>query len=96
MIRNSGTILRRAPFATRKAIDHYNKCAEVCRNSGYSTFLGITYLELGRFYKRKGKRDQAMETLSAAARIFKECEANASLKQAEDLLKSLDNKRGKA
>jgi class 3 adenylate cyclase/tetratricopeptide (TPR) repeat protein len=95
LLKNARTLLGRVPFSTRKAILHFNRCAEICRKSGYVTYLGTSYLELGHFYQKKGKRELARENVFAAAKIFREIDAGANLKQAEKLLEILEKGRRK-
>jgi tetratricopeptide (TPR) repeat protein len=92
LLRNIGIILRRAPFATKKTIYHYQRCAAICQKSGNNSSLAMTYLELGRLYQSKRKRNPARENLLAAARLFQECEARLNQEKAEVLLRSLDKK----
>jgi hypothetical protein len=92
LIRNIGFILRQTPFATRKAILHYNKATQICRDCGYNGLLGKVHLELGRLYQQKGKKEPAWENLSAAVRLCRECEDTGSLIQAEALLESLEKR----
>jgi hypothetical protein len=89
LIRNLGPIIRLVPFANRKAVFHFSKCADISRECGFGSYLGMAYLELGRLYKNKGKKAPASENLTLAVKIFREYEAAGSLKQAEELLKSL-------
>jgi class 3 adenylate cyclase/tetratricopeptide (TPR) repeat protein len=96
LLKNAGTLIKRVPFATQKAILHFEKCAEVCRRSGYITYLGITYLELGRFCLKQGKGEMARTHLASAVKIFREIGAGANLKQAEELLQTLEKSRRKA
>ncbi len=95
LLRNAVTIFQRVPFAAQKAILHFKKCAEICQKSGYTIFLGTTYLELGRLYKNQGKNELAWEHISAAAIIFREINAGSNLEQAERLLEILDRGRRK-
>jgi class 3 adenylate cyclase/tetratricopeptide (TPR) repeat protein len=93
LVKNPGFILTHAPFAGRRAIDHLTKSARTCRSCGFDSLLGMVYLELGRLYKKKGKKDLASENLTRAIELCRECEAAGSLKQAEDLLMSLERAR---
>jgi class 3 adenylate cyclase/tetratricopeptide (TPR) repeat protein len=93
MMQNLGFILRHAPFAARKAIAHYEIAANIAKECGFNSFLGMTFLELGRLYKQKGNTGLARQNLSAAVKLCRECEAIGNLKQAESLLESLINKK---
>jgi class 3 adenylate cyclase/tetratricopeptide (TPR) repeat protein len=92
LMRNLGFILRHAPFATRKAVLHYNTAVQICRDCGFTGWLGMVYKELGHLYQIKGKTELARENLSAAVELYRECEDMANLKQAEFLLESLEKR----
>jgi class 3 adenylate cyclase/tetratricopeptide (TPR) repeat protein len=89
LAKNFRFILRHVPFATQKAVVHLNNCAAICRDCGFTSISGMVYLELGRLYKNKGKKELAREKLSTAVKLCRECEAAGNLKQAEELLASL-------
>ena len=52
-------------------------------------FLGQVYLSQGLLYKASKRTDQARQCILVAIDIFKECEAEAYLKQATEALDSL-------
>ncbi len=89
MMKNPGFILSNAPRATTRAIAYLNHAAEIFKECGAKPFEGISYLELGHFYKQKGKKNTAKENLFKAIQLFRECEAQAYIKQTESLLNSL-------
>jgi hypothetical protein len=92
LMKNLGFILWHSPFATRKAILHYDKAIRICRDCGYNNWLGMLHLELGRLYHKKGKPEPARENLSAAIEICGECGDTTSLAQAETLFQSLEDR----
>ncbi len=89
LIKNLVFLLSHAPFAYRRAIIHFNISARICKEHGFNSGLAMVYLGLGQLYKQKAKKTLARETLIMATRLCRECEALASLKQAEELLSSL-------
>ena len=93
LLKNLGFILRTAPFAKRKAIAYYVESAAICRDCGFQAMLGMILLELGRLYKKAGKRELAMHNLAEAVKLCQECGAVGSVKQAQDVLKSLENEK---
>ena len=72
-----------------EAEEHFNKAIEVSTEVGAKGFLGTAYLDLGLLNKALKKTDKARECLSEAINVFKECEAELNLKQAEEALASL-------
>jgi class 3 adenylate cyclase len=93
LVKNFRFILRHIPFATQKAIVYFNNCAAICRDGGLTSISGMVYLELGRLYKIKGKKELAREKLSMAVKLCRDSETAGSLKQAEELLASLDERK---
>jgi class 3 adenylate cyclase len=95
LIKNLGFLLRHAPFATRKAVFHYNQAIRICQDCGFKVWLGMTLVELGRLYQRKGKKEPARENLSAAVKLCRESGDAGSAAQAEALLRALDEKESR-
>jgi hypothetical protein len=91
LLKNLGFILQNAPFATRKAIKYYSECSAVCRECGFQALLGMILLELGGLYKKKGRKELARQNLTEAVRLCRESGAISGVKQAEGLLKSLED-----
>ena len=90
MAKNIGYLVKNVPFATQKAEKHFNKAIELCKENGMKGFLGVAYLSLGRLYKASKRADQSRQCILVAIDIFKECEAEAYLKQANEALDSLE------
>jgi class 3 adenylate cyclase/tetratricopeptide (TPR) repeat protein len=86
LAQNIGFLVKNAPFAGKKAEEHFNKAIEIFREIGANGFLGMACLDLGLLYKVRKKTDQARECLSEAIHIFEECEAEVYLKQAKNAL----------
>jgi class 3 adenylate cyclase/tetratricopeptide (TPR) repeat protein len=89
LAKNIGFLAKNVPFAGKKAEEHFNKAIEILREVGANGFLGPAYLDLGLLYKARKRTDQARECISEAINIFKECEAEVYLKQANETLESL-------
>ncbi|MHC4457489.1 MAG: adenylate/guanylate cyclase domain-containing protein [Planctomycetota bacterium] len=89
LIRNIGFLFKNIPFASRKAEDHFNKAIQVAEEIGAKGILGKAYLDLGLLHNAKERKAMAMECISNAIQLFKQCEAEVYLKQAKEALASL-------
>jgi class 3 adenylate cyclase/tetratricopeptide (TPR) repeat protein len=89
LTRNFGFIAKNAPFAEKKAEQHYNKAVALYREMGAKGELGEALLGLGQLYKAKKRNEKAHECFSDAVQLFQECDAHVFLKQAEEALASL-------
>ena len=89
LAKNFGFIVKNAPFAEKKAEDHFNKAIELFREMGAKGELGEAFLGLGRLYKAKKRNGKARECFSEALHLFEECDAHVYLKQAKEALASL-------
>ena len=87
--KNIGFLLKHVPFATKKAENHYQKAMGLAQEIGSKSNLGQAKLELGRLYKIRGRKDEARQSMSDAARLFEECGADAFLKRTREELASL-------
>jgi tetratricopeptide (TPR) repeat protein len=90
MAKNIGFIVKNAPFAEKKAEQHYNKAIALLREMGAKGYLGQAFLGLGRLYKAKKKNEKARECFWEAVHLFRECDAHVYLKQAEEAVASLE------
>jgi tetratricopeptide (TPR) repeat protein len=72
LIKNIGFILINLPFAGRRAVEHFNKAAQILRRTDSASALGNVYLELGRFYQKKGKKALASENLNRAIQLYQQ------------------------
>jgi len=89
MAKNVGFLVKSVPFATKKAEEHFNKAIELLKEIGANGFLGNTYLSLGLLYKSSKRTDQAKQCILEAIDIFRDCGAEANLKQANEAFDSL-------
>jgi tetratricopeptide (TPR) repeat protein len=88
MTKNVGFLVKNAPFAGRKAEEHFNKAISIFEEIGSKGFLGTAYLDLGLLYKNRGRTDQGRYYISKAINIFEETEAKVYLEQAKEALAS--------
>ena len=88
--KNIGFLLKNIPIAAQKAEEHLNKAAETAKKIGAKSILGPAYLDLGRLHKTKKRTDKAAECITAAIKIFDECEMDGFLKQAKEMLESIN------
>jgi tetratricopeptide (TPR) repeat protein len=89
MAKNIGFLMKNVPFASKKAVEHFNRAIEVSKKIGAKGPLGLAYLDLGMFYKSKKETDQARACLAEAIRIFEQNGAKIYLKQGKEALASL-------
>ena len=89
LAKNIGFIVKNAPFADRKAQEHFNRAIEISREVGAKPSLGRALFNLAQLHKAKKRTEQARECLSEAVHLFRECDAHVYLKQAEEALASL-------
>jgi tetratricopeptide (TPR) repeat protein len=90
MAKNIGFLVKNVPFATRKAEEHFKKAIELFKEIGMKGFLGQAYLSRGLMYKASKRNDEARPSILEAINLFKECEADGWLKQANNALDSLE------
>jgi len=90
LIKNIGFLAKNIPFAAKKAEEYFNKAIEEAREIGARGIMGQAYLDLGLLHKTKKQIEQAKECTSQAIRLFDECEAEVHLKQAKEVLESLE------
>jgi tetratricopeptide (TPR) repeat protein len=89
LAKNFAFMVKNAPFAEKKAEQHYNKAIALYREMGAKGELGEALLGLGRLHKAKKRNEKADECFSEAVQLFQECDAHVYLKQAQDELASV-------
>jgi tetratricopeptide (TPR) repeat protein len=82
-------LIKNVPFAAKKAEAYFQSAIRQFEDMGATGWIGRASLDLGRFHKRKGRKDQARQYLNDAISLFEECEADCFLKQAREELASL-------
>jgi tetratricopeptide (TPR) repeat protein len=90
LAKNIGSIVKIAPFAEKKAEQHFNKAIALFREMGAKVDLGQALLGLGRLYKAKKRNEKAHECFSEAVHLFQECDAHVYLSQAKEALTSVE------
>ena len=90
MMKNVGFLAKNVPFATKKAEGYFNNAIESAKRSGAKGFQAMAYLGLGLLYKAKKRNAKAKKCISDAIKIFEECDAHMHLKQAKEVLASLE------
>jgi tetratricopeptide (TPR) repeat protein len=86
LAKNIGFIVKNAPFADRKAQEHFNRAIDILREVGSKSTLGRAFFSLGQLHKAKKRNEQARECFSEAVHLFQECDAYVYLKQAKEAL----------
>ena len=90
LVKNIGSIVKNAPFADRKAEEHFNKAIEMFKEAGAIGYLGQAVFGLGQLFKAKKRNEKARECLREAVHLFQECDAHVYLKQAKEALTSVN------
>jgi tetratricopeptide (TPR) repeat protein len=72
------------------AADHLNKAIEIAQEIGAKGLLGDATLDLGRLHIAMQRKDQARECILKAIDLFEQCEIEAPLKEAREVLASLE------
>lgn len=90
LAKNIGFIAKTAPFADRKAKEHFNKAIEIFKDVGAKVYLGQAFFYLGRLHKVKKRNEKASECFSVAVHLFQESDAPVYLKQAQEELVSVE------
>ena len=89
LARNIGFMVKNVPAAGKKAEYHFKRTIEVAKKVGAKSWIAMSYYDLGLLHKAKKRNDRAIECISKAIQIFRECEAEIYLKQAREALASL-------
>ena len=89
LAKNIGFLVKEAPFADKKAENHFNKAIDVSKEIGAKGILGDAYLNLGLLHKAKGRTEQAKKCISDAIQVFEHSKAEVYLQQAKEALASL-------
>jgi len=89
MIKNVGFLLKNVPMADRKGQKYLKKALEVSKKIEAKGIEAVVHLNLGRLHKVKKRTEMAQECFSNAIELFKVCEAETYLKQANEELESI-------
>jgi hypothetical protein len=89
LITNIGFLLKHVLFASRKAEHHFNKSILVAKEIGAKSTLGMAYLDLALIHRKKGRQNRARGSVLNAIEVLEQCDAKVFLKQAREILASL-------
>jgi class 3 adenylate cyclase/tetratricopeptide (TPR) repeat protein len=89
MTKNIGFLVKNVPFAGKKAEEHFSKAIEVAKEIGAKGTLGQAYLGLGLLKKAMKRKNQALDSISQAIKVFEDSGADGPKKQAQEALASL-------
>lgn len=90
IVKNIGCIVRKVPFAARRAEAHFKKAIETSRRLGANYILGQCCFELSLLYKSRKKGAQARELLKECVCIFEKGGFKNMLIKAKDALSSCE------
>ena len=94
MVKNIGFLLTNLPVVNRKVEQHFTNAIELAREVNARGILAQAYLDFGIYHQTKKRPDKARECITRAIVLFNECKAEGYLKQAEEVLGSLDDRDG--
>jgi class 3 adenylate cyclase/tetratricopeptide (TPR) repeat protein len=87
--KNIGFLFKNIFFVGKKAKRHLTNGIELARQTGAKGFLGQPCLQMSVLHKVKGQRAKAKECILEAIEVFEECDFEAHLHRAKELLASL-------
>ena len=90
LVKNVGFLAKTLPFADRKAEERLNEAIRISEEIGAKGILGQAYFDLSLLHKAKKRTDPARECVSKAMQLFEQCKADVYLRQARDVLASLE------
>lgn len=86
---NLGFLLRRVPFAARKASAYYRAFVAAACEIGATATAGQAYLDWGMLYRSKKRTSRARTCFESAIDCFEKCQVEGRLQQAKEALASL-------
>jgi class 3 adenylate cyclase/tetratricopeptide (TPR) repeat protein len=88
LLRNPGFLMKNLPYAEKKAENHFRRAIEVAQEIGAKNILAQANLGMGLLSLEMNEISKAKNYLSEAVDLFRRCEAEVYLKQAEAALAS--------
>ena len=85
-------MVKNVPAARKKAEYHFKRSIAVAEEVGAKGWIAQSYMDLGLLHKAKKQTEQAKECIAKAMELFKQCEAEFYLKQAKEIMSTLDHK----
>jgi hypothetical protein len=89
-VRVLAKLMRRMPFAVRRAEMHFARTIETAEQIGAVFLLGQACFDMGILHQLRGQNDRARKTLARAIQLLEECEAESLLVQAKEALAAGD------
>ncbi len=89
ILKNFGFLIKTVPFLSAKAETHLNEAINVAKNIGAKGILAQALLDMGQLRKTKGLKDEAKKYIGDAIQLFEECQADAFIKHAREILFSI-------
>lgn len=89
LIKNLGFLIKNLPGASKKAERHFHKAIKLAEETKSYLYAGQSWMELGRMFKVKKKRDKAGVCLEEAIKVFKMLDNEFYLSQAREMLASV-------
>jgi tetratricopeptide (TPR) repeat protein len=90
ILKNIGFLIRNVPFAKNRSERHFKNAIKLSREINAKFVLGQAYLDLGRLYKGTKRLSKAKEAISESISIFKQCEADRNMENANIILETLE------
>ncbi len=90
LIKNIGFMIKNAPFAGTLAEKHFTKARTVAREIGATGIVAQVDLGLGMLLSETGRTQRAKHYIGEAVTLFHQCGAHVYLKQAQNLLMTLE------
>ena len=81
--------MKNLPFAKTKSENHLKKTIVLADEIGAKNFKGQAFLDLGRLYRHKRRKEEARKFLMQAVEVFEVCGIETYKRQAEKVLSSL-------
>ena len=88
LVKNLGFLIKNLPGASKKAERHFNKAIKLAEETKSHLYAGQSWLELGRMFNAKNKRDKARDCLEEAIKVFKMLDNEFYLNQAKETLET--------
>ena len=81
--------MKNIPGAAKKAERQFHKVIKLADETKSSLYTGFSWMELGRMFKAKKKKDKAEDCFREAIKVFEILENKFYLDQAREALTSL-------
>jgi tetratricopeptide (TPR) repeat protein len=89
LIKNFVFLIKNIPGAAKKAERHFHKTIKLAEETQSTLYAGFSWMELGRMFKAKKKKDKAGDCFREAIKIFIVLENEFYIEQLKEALSSL-------